>query len=431
VLPSLAVPPPNYSQTVLPEVARARKRLRGEAVSPSPQKDKRRRVISQAIAPFPRFELGEEDGAIDDSPVKPSRYGADQSFASLFNEEALPSPDFTGRGASRIRRSLSTSSDARSVDARSVADDPPTSDHEDSLDSGLPHVSSARLSRQPSKALKAKKAVGPRAYASDDLHKPKGDGTTLGPTEITSGKSDRVPAAPASQSGALLLPPSPSATKGSRPKYGGGDRRADKSSAVNSKQKLPKKANFPSSTASHEDEDGASSDLEDDPHVRVYDWNASRRALLAVDDPTSDFDPEFDFALARPQRLVVNPPFEDDADEGALQVDVPDHLKSVLALPADRPAPTSANGTDPDDIGVQPRAADDRSKRRQQALVQAVISGNRFGHYDSARGGEIWDAGEYSEGDAVGADDPTGAAGALMDDDDWEGEGMPWEAGEL
>lgn len=66
-------------------VSRARKRLRGEPVSPSPVKDKRRRITSQTTIPFPRLTLDapssddEEDAPpeadssfVDNSPVKPS-----------------------------------------------------------------------------------------------------------------------------------------------------------------------------------------------------------------------------------------------------------------------------------------------------------------------------------------------------------------------
>jgi hypothetical protein len=41
-------------------------------------------------------------------------------------------------------------------------------------------------------------------------------------------------------------------------------------------------------------------------------------------------------------------------------------------------------------------------------------------HYDPAKGGEIWDVGEE---DQVWED--------TEGEDDWEGEGVPWEVGEL
>jgi hypothetical protein len=401
-------------------------------VSPSPSKDKRRRVTSRPTAAFSRLD-SDDDAFIDDSPVKPSRYTDDQAFASLFNEETIPSPNFTGRVTGVFRRSASASSDAQSFDSRSIAtDEPPNTDFEDDDPSG-PNILPTWSSRPPTKV---KKAVGPRTYLSDDLTKPKDNPAASGGTSIVTDGSPARSVHTLAFKADGLLPPSPSATKSSRPKYGS-DKKGDKrlTSAASGKQKhaVANKAPPLTTTASASDDAGGETDVDDDPQVRIYDWNASRRALLAVQagDPTSDFDPEFDFALSRRQKLVVNPPFEEDADEGAVEVDIPDHLKSVLALPLDRPAMAEPErAADADDASIQQRPAAGRSRRRQQALVQAVISGSRFGHYDSARGGEIWDAGEVTEEDA-GAGDTNTATGTLTEDDDWEGEGMPWEVGEL
>ena len=71
----------------------------------------------------------------------------------------------------------------------------------------------------------------------------------------------------------------------------------------------------------------------------------------------------------------------------------------------------------------------ERERRRKRELAEeeerkianAVLYGRREGHYD-AKGFEVWDVGEMSEG----------AEGSRGDgEDDWEGEPVPWEAGEL
>ena len=62
-----------------------------------------------------------------------------------------------------------------------------------------------------------------------------------------------------------------------------------------------------------------------------------------------------------------------------------------------------------------------RTEEEERKIANAVLYGRREGHYD-AKGFEVWDVGEMSEG----------AEGTRGDgEDDWEGEPVPWEAGEL
>src|SRR5258708_1144018 len=87
-------------------VSRARKRLRGEPVSPSPNKEKRRRVLSQNMNPFPRINLDPQDSGddlavsdedssfVDNSPVKASVGG--KLCPKVFPESSLPSTDLFG-----------------------------------------------------------------------------------------------------------------------------------------------------------------------------------------------------------------------------------------------------------------------------------------------------------------------------------------------
>ena len=100
--PSRTWPTPAFTSAV----SRARKRLRGEPVSPSPNKEKRRRLLSQNTNPFPRVKLDAQDSDddieaadvdssfVDNSPVKASNTG--KLFPKLFTESSLPSNDLFG-----------------------------------------------------------------------------------------------------------------------------------------------------------------------------------------------------------------------------------------------------------------------------------------------------------------------------------------------
>lgn len=83
---------------------------------------------------------------------------------------------------------------------------------------------------------------------------------------------------------------------------------------------------------------------------------------------------------------------------GTFSVDLPDRFHRVLAISSSR----SQNST-------------------EERVVRGLLYGDRVGHYDPSRGGDIWDAGEIDEG----------ALGDAETEDDWEGEPVPWEVGEL
>lgn len=83
---------------------------------------------------------------------------------------------------------------------------------------------------------------------------------------------------------------------------------------------------------------------------------------------------------------------------GTFSVDLPDKFRRVLAISPSR----CQNIT-------------------EERVVRGLLYGDRVGHYDPSRGGSIWDAGETDEG----------AQGDVETEDDWEGEPVPWEVGEL
>ena len=113
-------------------------------------------------------------------------------------------------------------------------------------------------------------------------------------------------------------------------------------------------------------------------------------------DPSGDAHPSWEAdwrARSRPEQSA----FLDDASAaaGKFEVDLPDDLHRILAISPD--GQTRETG--------------------EEKVVRSLLYGSREVHYDPSKGGEIWDVGEDSE---YGGDT-----------DDWEGEPVPWETGEL
>lgn len=92
--------------------------------------------------------------------------------------------------------------------------------------------------------------------------------------------------------------------------------------------------------------------------------------------------------------------------EGRLEVDLPDKLRRVLAL---------------DTTDLKARYS------HEERIVKSLVLGERLGHYDHKKGGEIWDVGE----DDVTLGNEEGTWKDIEGEDDWEGEPVPWETGEL
>jgi hypothetical protein len=68
-----------------------------------------------------------------------------------------------------------------------------------------------------------------------------------------------------------------------------------------------------------------------------------------------------------------------------------------------------------------------QNEYEEEKIVRGLLSGRRVLHYDSGKGGEIWGVGEDSK-DEFAEDE-----GQRIDEglDDWEGDPVPWEVGEL
>jgi hypothetical protein len=403
--------PPHHS---LPNntVLRARKRLRGEPVSPSPVKQKRQRVLDSA----PKLStLTAEDSDIDDraaaeqadssfvadSPMKPPPKGG--AFKLLFEGGAGDvttqasrvrsqiGPDNTGHGLffSKSQREGSMSKPSGS--------DTPSDDHQTYKTKA--QEGSSNKESTSSKSRTAKRLYSNRFGKSDRFggagQSETGSSKTMlatptvymeeGPQGITGAKrslADTESDAP----GALdpnhrpaLLPPSPplAGCSSSYARTGKGK----------TKKPIHKREKFSEDSG---DEDQGGTDL----HVKVREWGwQNRKTSHTRDTSTDDLDSILDFnARDRPS----SPELVTEDTLGDFEVNLPDDLHRLLAI-----SPSKAHTT------------------RDISMARGVLYGERTSNYDAQRGGDIWDVGEIGE-----ASDPEA-------EDDWEGEPVPWETGEL
>jgi hypothetical protein len=204
-----------------------------------------------------------------------------------------------------------------------------------------------------------------------------------------------------------LIPPSPppvSSTQNNR--Y---DIRAKHMVKGKNNRKKPKISAKPDDEA--EDEDSQEGEEE---KVKVVDWRLNRRKDNEEQEFWDDDEPLF---RKRRRPSEENSGADPNTLEGDFTVNVPHDLLQVLAI-----SPSKSG-----------RPQEDR-------IVRALLHGTRAGHYDGNRGGHIWDVGE-TEGDedtlterwrGEGEEGMHGSnAVDEGDDDEWEGEAVPWQVAEL
>ncbi|KDR85388.1 hypothetical protein GALMADRAFT_132086 [Galerina marginata CBS 339.88] len=404
----------NFALNSLPApasaVSRARKRLRGEPVSPSPNKDKRRRVASQTTLPFPRLNLdapssddGDDDfmeansSFVDNSPVKAPTTG--KSYTQLFEESLIPLDLFGAKG--NLETMKSDANEPR-IKGRRVSD---------STGRTKPPVRKPSASKQAISDLTSSNLEQPTQRATLKLPSRSTDkNLSNSNSEVSSNRSsakrafsdedvdDEVDKQPLPRAKSPLIPPSPppSGTNTSFNRPGKGKAKA---STGRKKAKLDD---------GHVEDD--SDDLElhgPQAKLRIVGRNDMRRQHAAAgpeeDAVTSDSDPILGYARFPGPRVSSQNHVQQA--EGDVEINLPDELRRVLAL----------------------QSADSKIQRSEEdRLVKGLLYGRRIAHYDPQKGGEIWDVGEDRH---VNVDE--GHNAYTEGEDDWEGEPVPWEVGEL
>ncbi|KAA1468069.1 hypothetical protein DENSPDRAFT_877809 [Dentipellis sp. KUC8613] len=391
-------------------VSRARKRLRGEPVSPSPVKEKRQRVVSHdAVLPFPDLNaLSADDSDNEDqshldqanssfvaaSPVKAPPNGVD--FKLLFDEDpstqssakVIPKPNFGRSKSIRSSNGLFGSSAKRARSASTSSEDMTVADNPNSMankaekDSEAPRRADRKRAQANGFAFGKNNLFDPSESSEDPLKKPSSSQQPQGRTselnfDIQSTAKRPFPSAE-SEKRFPLLPPSPPA---------GSTNNKSKPKGKLASRKKPKLGETFG--------DDGDEDSQDDNDVPVREWSWQRHQK-ADDDDTHDLvsEPDLGFDVHRRSRRMSSPGPASDDTPGEFDVNLPDDLRRMLAISKSRALDTS-----------------------EQGVVHGLLYGQRAGHYDATKGGDIWDVGEIGDG--------------TEGEDDWDAEPVPWEVGEL
>ena len=397
-------------------ISRARKRLRGEPVSPSPVKEKRQRVLPDPL-PFAKLcvltaeDSDDDDRAaaeqgdssfVADSPMKPPPKGG--AFKLLFEGGAgdVISQDRRARSQrvpvnAGLGTSLPKSQRARSMSGSSTSETLP--DNHPILKMNASEGNSTKDSKKP----RTKKRLYPNGFGKNDIfgaaqpsEAPRsGDPERAKQANHIEESSQAITAAKRSQADTVsdapdtlcpnhpppLLPPSPPPAVSSSVYPGKGKGRVKATGPTRKRTKL--------SEDSGDEEEGRT-----DLHVRIREWSWQRRETDPVLN-TSTEDLDLVFGLGAHDRPSSPGPANDNVP-GEFEVNLPDNLRRLLAI-----SPSKAHTT------------------RDVNMVRGVLYGERISSYDARKGGDIWDVGEI------------GDAGDSQAEDDWEGEPVPWETGEL
>ncbi|KAF9244525.1 hypothetical protein BU15DRAFT_85905 [Melanogaster broomeanus] len=417
--PSILLPQPKASSSSSHDhrqsnttVSRARKRLRGEPVSPSPNKPKRQRVGSPTLLSLPNLEVssnseGDSDAElavcdfnssfVDDSPVKAPAGG--KSFKLLFDDSLSALSISKKSNESATSHSNGPTLDAYFVQGHISARTTQKHGQHDVNSMGM-----NSRSRRPRNDTQGK--ISNRIFATkDDLpsvpptrsakssvpHKVIPTGVVSIPSQSRTSLKRAIdegdPASENKQFDAILpaehplIPPSPPPEHST---YRGPSK--GRAKAVTSRKKAKVE-----DEGSEEDEDS-----QYDVAFKVVTVTRSRGTKLLQTADDLDWDPLLNLGARN-----HDPAGENDTihhESATFSVELPDKLRRVLAI-----SPSRSHSS------------------KEERVVRGLLYGDRVGNYDPSRGGDIWDVGEGDE--SVRSD--------IATEDDWEGEPVPWEVGEL
>ena len=396
---------PSFPSTAM---SRARKRLRGEPVSPSPSKEKRRRVISQTSLPFPCFqsrtnsdnldcEVLNDSSFVDNSPLKPHAKG--KHFAPLFNARSAPIDDLL-----KVKAFTNDSKSGLDVFHDIIPESRMTTSG--SLDlTASGELTNGNPSADAQKPSSSVNTLNPLYTQKSHSH----DADTTATRDIRSSRKRSISDAEKNpfivqkarrQSKPRLLPPSPPAASGSS---------AASKKAQGKAIDTRKKAKLANNTETDGESESEVDLLVHKGGLKLIDRShtlAARTSRQEYDDEHIglDSDPILVYdRLTAPHGQSI--PTTTHPQDGKFEVDLPDKLRRVLSL----------------------GYVDAKWRDCQETQVaKSVLYGRKLAHYNPDKGGEIWDIGEN---DVMDEDESTRSNVEV--EDDWEGEPVPWEVGEL
>ncbi|KAF4573108.1 hypothetical protein EYR36_007618 [Pleurotus pulmonarius] len=420
-------------------ISRARKRLRGEPVSPSPNKPKRRRANPevQTLLSFQPLEhpstshgtkrpsVSDDDDSdaeqvgnlsfVGESPVKQPTGG--KSFKVLFEDMAPLRLDTKGKGKA-ASKNTDVFSDLPKLDTYAKSTNPKP--HKLTFMETSRPLKAGSL-KHPEQAPKGNARKKRRLSVSDDndAHDSKGEPGNIPNSSDVNGAQHAV----------KLIPPSPPPADPYASKRSKQNAKSDKDKATTNKRNKSKKKS--------KTEDNDSSDASDDwdtleSQIRIV--NARGVAQPRMGD-------NLDMAMERDiEDPILALPHHVDTLPGEVPDEPVDQSTTLLSTPLTKLAGLSINSAYP-------------SKERglnEGQLVRGLLYGRpaKGRLYDPRRGGEIWGVGEGDDEDEDAEDDLLGLGSRIgvdggrdglkskpraftEEDDDWEGEPVPWEVGEL
>ncbi|PFH54838.1 hypothetical protein AMATHDRAFT_367 [Amanita thiersii Skay4041] len=417
-------PPPIPSPSPAPHsaVSRARKRLRGDPVSPSPNKEKRQRVMSYPKLPAPSLivessSIHSSDHQmnnvhphntsssmfVDNTPMKRPP-GNNKSFKVLF-DETLPKLALDSKKGHDAAANLKVSP-------------PSLEQHVPSLPSFDEEFSWVADDRDKL-ASRSTSLITEKAFTSK--HEDFRSSNKASKRSLSDIESDSLDAAPKSRF-PHLIPPSPSPEATSLNTFLNKGYPKGKSAAINVRKKA-KLNNIGSGDESSEDADN-----QPQPVVKIINHTAARFRQAAQQgdkdsDDSYDFDPDLVLAYVHRPRaqgsphgnhsLWTKPSIRSNSAierSGKLEIDLPDRLKGVLAL---------------DDINIEAR------EKQEERMVERLLYNRRTTHYDPSKGGEIWGPGEDATFTKIGWDFEEEVHPDTEGEDEWEGEPVSWDIAEL
>ncbi|KAF8579021.1 hypothetical protein K439DRAFT_429592 [Ramaria rubella] len=416
-----------------PAVEKARKRLRGESVSPSPLPSEKRHRTNGLAPPRPDLlharsasppndKAEEGDSFVDDSPVKAPAGG--KAFKPLFEEAMSLSQPVPLKGSTITRgRTFSKAKTMPSGLFGSTKKAPKSRTPDIAEDflsgeliaKGAPgKMNGLEKGKEEEKSLGGAQKVkkrrvlpGPKGLipGKDDLFENPPPAATMSQTNGGSRKrtlskiaeDDNTVSRPVSK-GWSLLPPSPPPQQDVAGQYN--PKGKGKGKARGPPQKKSKRSRL---SAEDPDDD---EDMDDDTSpesaeavaVKIVPWYG--RAKEPQDEAGMELivDPEL-------QRLHLHAGATNNPTRSMLpsierfEVDLPEEMRRTLAL--------------------SPRDMD--REKEEEDLVKGLMQGRR------KPGGEVWGPGELG-GESEASDE---SVVKKAEEDDWEGEGVPWEVAEL
>lgn len=397
-------------------------------MSPSPVKEKRVRVSSEATLSFasraallnsPDASDGDDfaadfnDSIIADTPMKP-RTG-ERNFKVLFDDASTSNERRPMKAISSSQKKASLSAPSSSLRREKSRAFTPSSDEDEDW-SAKPRLKSLEASAAvPAKSgvsrtrtVNGKRDIlGVFVPTNDDLRSdvgPAGTCQSKGPSSIpsslsgVSNHSSRVTnkrTIPSddddNDTGSnilALIPPSPPPADASQPSGSKHTEKAKRKPAPFGRKK-PKLLQ----DGENSDNEGAGNLQDDEIQVREIDPLAQFPPAEHVDDMGSDWETRWQ---ARQGPMESGTLSTSTIGPGRFEVNLPDELQRMLAI-----SPGSR-----------------RRETEEEKVVRGLLYGSRETHYDAGKGGEIWDVGEESE-----------HGGGT--EEEWEGEPVPWEVGEL